>query len=65
MAWPNVAGMLTPLGEQSRLRVLWNFMGISPGYMMLTGGAEIAAGLLLLSRKNAEVRQCVVAFYPC
>ena len=52
MQYPSVADMLTPYGSQSRFNVLWNFMGMSPGYMMLTGGCEIIAGLLLFSRRT-------------
>ena len=52
MSWPSVSSMLTPYGEHSRFDVLWNFMGVSPGYMRLTGGFEIIGGLLLLSRRT-------------
>ncbi len=53
MQHPNIVSMNTPYGEQSLFKVLWNFMGMSPGYMMLTGGAEIVAALLLFSRRTA------------
>lgn len=52
MQWPPVATMMSNFGQFSRFDVLWRFMGVSPGYMMLTGGAEILAGLLLLSRRT-------------
>lgn len=52
MQWPPVATMLSNFGQLSRFNVLWRFMGVSPGYMMLTGAAEIIAGLLLLYRRT-------------
>ena len=52
MPWPTTATMLSNFGQLSRFHVLWRFMGVSPGYMILTGGAEILAGLLLFSRRT-------------
>ena len=52
MQRPTVATMLANYGQLNHFNVLWDFMGMSPGYMMLTGGAEILAGLLLLSRRT-------------
>jgi hypothetical protein len=53
MLWSSVSSMLTPYGEHSRFYILSNFMGVSPGYMMLTGGFELIGGLLLLSRRTS------------
>ena len=52
MAYPSVVDLLTPLGEQNKFSVLWNFMGISPGFQMFTGTCEILGSLLLLSRRT-------------
>lgn len=52
MAWPNAAAMMATYGHLSRFDVLWRFMGVSPGYMILTGSCEIIAGLLLLYRRT-------------
>lgn len=52
MSWPDAGAMLSNYGQQSRFAVLWNFMGVSPGYMILTGSCEVIAGLLLLSRRT-------------
>ncbi len=52
MPWPNVAAMLSNYGQQSRFDVLWSFMGMSPGYMILTGSLEVIAGLLLFNRRT-------------
>lgn len=52
MTYPSIVDLLTPLGEQTKFTILWNFMGVAPGYMMLTGLSEIAASLLLLNRRS-------------
>ena len=52
MFYPSVVDLLTPLGEQTRFKILWNFMGVSPGYMVLTGLSEMAGSLLLLNRRS-------------
>jgi hypothetical protein len=52
MSWPTAAAMLSNYGEQDRFSVLWRFMGMSPGYMILTGACEVIAGLLLFSRRT-------------
>jgi hypothetical protein len=55
MPWPTSAAMLSNYGDQSRFDVLWRFMGMSPGYMILTGGLEVIAGLLLFYRRSLLV----------
>jgi hypothetical protein len=55
MPWPTSAAMLSNFGEQSRFDVLWRFMGMSPGYMILTGGLEVIAGLFLFNRRTLLV----------
>jgi hypothetical protein len=55
MPWPTSAAMLSNYGEQSRFLVLWRFMGMSPGYMILTGSLEVIAGLLLFNRRTLLV----------
>jgi hypothetical protein len=52
MPYPRVATLLTPLGENSRYTLLWSFMGLSPGYMILTGFFELAASFLLMSHRT-------------
>jgi hypothetical protein len=52
MPYPNIATLLTPIGENGRYSLLWNFMGISTGYMIMTGFCEIAASLLLMSSRT-------------
>ncbi len=48
MSYPSVVTLTTPMGEFSRFDVLWTFMGVAPGYMMLTGFCEILAAVLLV-----------------
>jgi len=52
MHYPNAVEMTTLYGDQSLFNVLWHFMGVSPGYMILVGAAELIASLLLLSRRT-------------
>lgn len=49
MISPPPLGLLTQrVGELTRMRMLWLFMGTSPLYESLTGLAELTGGLLLL-----------------
>lgn len=49
MISPPPLGFLTQrVGDLTRMRMLWLFMGSSPLYESLTGAAELAGGLLLL-----------------
>ena len=49
MRYPSAVSLLTPLGENVRFNVLWDFMGLSPGYMIITGACEIMSGLLMIN----------------
>lgn len=53
MRYPGAVDLLTPLGEQGRFSVLWNFMGVSPGFMMFAGACEIIGSLLLFYRRRS------------
>ena len=52
MPYPGTVELLTPLGEQGRFNVLWNFMGVSPGFMIFAGACEIIGSLLLMYRRT-------------
>ncbi|MBS1600527.1 MAG: hypothetical protein JST75_20035 [Bacteroidetes bacterium] len=52
MSRPDVVELITPLGEQNGFSVLWDFMGYSPGYEMMTGAFELAGSILLFSRRT-------------
>ncbi len=53
MPYPRTVDMVRLFGNQSKEDLLWKFMGVSPGYMMFTGSCEIAAAILLFSRRTA------------
>lgn len=53
MPHPSAMTLLTPYGDLDRFSVLWNSMGVSPGYMIFTGAAEVLAALLLFWRRTA------------
>jgi hypothetical protein len=44
--------MISTYGDSSPMGLLWRFMGASTAYQMFAGAAEIAGGLLLLSRRT-------------
>jgi hypothetical protein len=50
---PGVLAMTTPYGYLNRYFVLWDFMGMSPGYQIFTGACELVATFLLFSRRTA------------
>jgi hypothetical protein len=49
---PALTRLLEPYGEFSPMGVLWSFMGASIPYTILSGAAEVTAGLLLLFRRT-------------
>ena len=49
---PSLVALITPLGEFTRMRLLWHFMGTSTAYIVFTGLVEVAGGLLLLWRRT-------------
>jgi hypothetical protein len=52
MSYPGVLDQLRPMGDNNRFSILWYFMGVAPGYMILTGAMEIIGSLLLLYRRT-------------
>jgi hypothetical protein len=60
MSFPNVEDLMAPLGEKDRFTILWNFMGASKGYMMLTGIAEIMGSLFLFNRRTAVLGSLIL-----
>ena len=48
MGYPGVVDLITPLGDQNLFSILWNFVGVSPGYEIFTGICEVTASLLLI-----------------
>jgi hypothetical protein len=52
MGPPGPSELVTPLGENGRMRLLWTLMGVSPGYQSVTGAAELLGGVLLFWRRT-------------
>jgi hypothetical protein len=52
---PNPITLSRTYGDSSPMGLLWTFMGYSPAYQAFTGLAEIAAGVLLLSRRTTAL----------
>jgi hypothetical protein len=52
MPFPNAEGLFKPLGNYSRVFLLFNFMGASPGYSIFTGVCEFLVAVLVLSRRT-------------
>ena len=46
---------LTTFGEMSPMGLLWRFVGFSPTFQLLSGLAEVGAGLLLLWRRTTAI----------
>lgn len=53
--------LVQPLGEASPMGLLWTFMGYSESYTVFTGLAELAGGLLLLSRRTTLLGALICA----
>lgn len=47
--------MARPLGSETAMGMLWNFMGTSTPYTLFSGVLEIAAGVLLLFRRTTTL----------
>jgi hypothetical protein len=58
---PSLIALVTPLGEFTRMRLLWLFMGTSRLYSVSTGIVEVGGGLLLLSRRTTALGALVLA----
>ncbi|MBA3500750.1 MAG: hypothetical protein M4D80_11810 [Myxococcota bacterium] len=58
---PSPARMDQSFGEASPMGLLWTFMGHSKAYTVFGGLAELAGGLLLLSRRTTVVGALIVA----
>jgi hypothetical protein len=58
---PSLVSLVTPLGDFTRMRVLWLFMGTSTAYIIFTGLVEVAGGLLLLSPRTTRLGAMILA----
>lgn len=57
---PSLHRLLTPTSDLTPTALLWEFMGISPGYKAFTGLAELAGGLLLFPRRTTTLGALIV-----
>ncbi|WP_221393017.1 hypothetical protein [Dyadobacter sp. NIV53] len=55
MPSPSLSQLITPLGEYSRMRLAWLFIGSSSSYQIFSGFCELLGGLLLLSRRTSSL----------
>lgn len=58
---PSLVALITPLGDITRMRLLWYSMGASTAYIVFTGLVEVAGGLLLLSRRTTALGAALLA----
>lgn len=58
---PSLIQLITPLGEFTRMRLLWLSMGASPAYSIFTGLCEVSGALLLFSRRTATLGALIAA----
>lgn len=61
MELPSRTFMETPFGDFSEQKIYWQYVGLSQGYEIFLGFAEIAVGVLLLFRKTTAVGAVVLA----
>jgi uncharacterized membrane protein YphA (DoxX/SURF4 family) len=60
-AFPNLATLIQPFGDQRPQGLLWNFMGYSTAYTFFGGATEVLGGLLLLFRRTTTLGALVSA----
>jgi len=53
--FPSLFGLSETYGSSSPMRLAWSFFGYSQGYNYFMGFAEVASGLLLLSRRTLRI----------
>ncbi|MBC8161469.1 MAG: hypothetical protein H7Z42_09655 [Roseiflexaceae bacterium] len=58
---PALSQLIQPVGEVSPMGLLWMFMGYSASYTVFTGLAELAGGLLLISRRTTLLGALICA----
>ena len=58
---PSLVQLITPVGELTRMRLLWLSMGAAPAYEVFTGLCEVTGALLLLSRRTSLLGALILA----
>jgi len=65
MSYPGPVALLTPMGQSDLFNVLWNFMGVSRGFMIFSGACEIIGSFLLFSRRTAVFGYLILSTILC
>ena len=58
---PTLVYLITPVGELTRMRLLWLSMGAAPAYVIFTGVCEVSGALLLFSRRTTTLGALILA----
>jgi hypothetical protein len=58
---PSLVQLITPVGELTKMRLLWLSMGAAPAYQVFTGLCEVIGALLLLSRRTSLLGALILA----
>jgi hypothetical protein len=58
---PSLVQLITPVGDLTRMRLLWLSMGAAPAYSVFTGLCEVTGALLLLSRRTSLLGALILA----
>ena len=58
---PSLVQLITPVGELTKMRLLWLSMGAAPAYQVFTGLCEVTGALLLLSRRTSLLGALILA----
>lgn len=58
---PSLVQLITPLGEFTKMRVLWVSMGAAPAYVIFAGLCEVTGALLLFSRRTSTLGALILA----
>ena len=61
MVYPTVGMLNTPFADMAEKKLYWSHVGVSFGYTIFLGFAEIIPGLLLLHRKTAVLGAALAA----
>jgi hypothetical protein len=65
MSYPGPVALLTPMGQNNLFNVLWQFMGVSRGFMIFSGACEIIGSFLLFSRRTAVFGYLILCTILC
>ncbi len=58
--FPDLEDLIIPMGQMSPMGLVWRMMGFSAAYSFFAGLAEVAGGLLLLSRRTTSLGALII-----